>query len=386
MTEVVHEVLDEVVTAAVEAVEKNNDQVEEKQETESVGNQPEEAAVAASDGNEQAVAASDGNEQAMGERTSVFFGNLPWSTSWQDLKDHIKEAGFEPGYVDVIRDKKTRLSKGFGLANFSNSKDAMACIGKLNNSDIDGRSIYVKLDRPPPAKRKPGGGVTRKSQGSKQEGGGRTEGEQLKAPKATSDRVFVGNLAWSVTWSALVNHMKKAGEVVYAEILTGVRDRSMGCALVAYKTKDQAQEALNMLSDTEIDGRKIYVREDRESYWTVFVNNIPQDMTWQKLKDLCNEYGKVARSDRNSKGYGTVRFESEDDAKACIEGLNGKEYEGCTLQAMFAHEAGEYQRAAEEGTHDEAVEETMGAEVEDAEVVDEEANEEAFDNKEVMDE
>lgn len=379
MTEVVHEVLDEVVTAAVEAVEKNDDQVEEKQETESVGNQPDEA--------EAAVATSDGNEQAMGERTSVFFGNLPWSTSWQDLKDHIKEAGFEPGYVDVIRDKKTRLSKGFGLANFSNSKDAMACIAKLNNSDIDGRSIYVKLDRPPPAKRKPGGGVTRKSQGSKLESGGRIEGEQLKAPKATSDRVFVGNLAWSVTWSALVNHMKKAGEVVYAEILTGVRDRSMGCALVAYKTKDQAQEALNMLSDTEIDGRKIYVREDRESYWTVFVNNIPQDMTWQKLKDLCNEYGKVARSDRNSKGYGTVRFESEDDAKACIEGLNGKEYEGCTLQAMFAHEAGEYQRAAEEGTHDEAVEETMGAEVEDAEVVDEEANEEeAFDNKEVMDE
>jgi len=379
MTEVVHEVLDEVVTAAVEAVEKNDDQVEEKQETESVGDQQEEA--------EAAVATSDGNEQAMGERTSVFFGNLPWSTSWQDLKDHIKEAGFEPGYVDVIRDKKTRLSKGFGLANFSNSKDAMACIAKLNNSDIDGRSIYVKLDRPPPAKRKPGGGLNRKSQGSKQEGGGRPEGEQLKAPKATSDRVFVGNLAWSVTWSALVNHMKKAGEVVYAEILTGVRDRSMGCALVAYKTKDQAQEALNMLSDTEIDGRKIYVREDRESYWTVFVNNIPQDMTWQKLKDLCNEYGKVARSDRNSKGYGTVRFESEDDAKACIDGLNGKEYEGCTLQAMFAHEAGEYQRAAEEGTHDEAVEETMGTEVDDAEVVDEEANEEeAFDNKEVMDE
>jgi len=379
MTEVVHEVLDEVVTAAVEAVEKNDDQVEEKQETESVGNQSEEA--------EAAVTTTEGNEQAMGERTSVFFGNLPWSTSWQDLKDHIKEAGFEPGYVDVIRDKKTRLSKGFGLANFSNSKDALACIAKLNNSDIDGRSIYVKLDRPPPAKRKPGVGINRKTMGSKQEGGGRTEGEQLKAPKATSDRVFVGNLAWSVTWSALVNHMKKAGEVVYAEILTGVRDRSMGCALVAYKTKDQAQEALNMLSDTEIDGRKIYVREDRESYWTVFVNNIPQDMTWQKLKDLCNEYGKVARSDRNSKGYGTVRFESEDDAKACIEGLNGKEYEGCNLQAMFAHDAGEYQRAAEEGMHDETAEEAMCVEVDDVEVVDEEAHEEeAFDNKEVMDE
>lgn len=375
MADIVKEVVEEVVTAAVDAAavdaaQEMNGQMGEEQKTDSSANQ---SAEAEADG-----ATADGKERTRGERTSVFFGNLPWSTSWQDLKDYIKEAGFEPGYVDVIRDKKTRLSKGFGLANFSYSKDAMDCIAKLNNTEIKGRTIYVKLDRPPP-KRRPSGGFSKKTQSSEQEDESTTKRAKPKARKATSGRVFVGNLAWSVNWSALVEHMEQAGEVVYAEILTGIRDRSMGCALVAYKTKEQAQEALKILSETEIQGRQIYVREDRESYWTVFVNNIPPNMTWQSLKDLCNEYGKVARSDRNSKGYGTVRFDSEEDAKACIDGLNGKEYEGCTLQAMFANEAGEYQRAAEETTHDKGEEEKVDKEARE----EEEDVDDTFDSKNV---
>lgn len=384
MANVVKEVVEEVVAAAVDAAKEQS--VEEMQKAETEGNQPIEAEVEAAtiEGKEDETgeeeATMGGHEETTAERTSVFFGNLPWSTSWQDLKDHIKEAGFEPGYVDVIRDKKTRLSKGFGLANFSSATEAMDCIAKLNNSEITGRAIYVKLDRPPPAKGRPGVGSNKKIQNNKKEVDNTTaKMVKPKIPKATSDRVFVGNLAWSVNWSTLVEHMKQAGEVVYAEILTGVRDRSMGCALVAYKTKEEAQEALKTLSETEIEGRKIYVREDRETYWTVFVNNIPQDMTWQKLKDLCNQYGKVARSDRNSKGYGTVRFETEKDAKACIDGLHGQEYEGCILQAMFANEAGEYQRAAEERADDKGIENR----------VDEEAHEEqevVLENKKVADE
>jgi len=383
MANVVKEVVEEVVAAAVDAAKEQS--VEEMQKAEKVGNQAIEAEGEATiEGKEDETGEEDvtmgGHEETTAERTSVFFGNLPWSTSWQDLKDHIKEAGFEPGYVDVIRDKKTRLSKGFGLANFSSTKEAMDCIAKLNNSEITGRAIYVKLDRPPPAKGRLGAGSNKKIQKNKKEVDSTTaKMVKPKIPKATSDRVFVGNLAWSVNWSSLVEHMKQAGEVVYAEILTGVRDRSMGCALVAYKTKEEAQEALKTLSETEIEGRKIYVREDRESYWTVFVNNIPHDMTWQKLKDLCNQYGKVARSDRNSKGYGTVRFETEKDAKACIEGLNGQEYEGCTLQAMFANEAGEYQRAAEERADDKGTEDRVDKEAH-------EELEEAHVNKKVADE
>jgi len=151
-----------------------------------------------------------------------------------------------------------------------------------------------------------------------------------------------------VNWKELVEHMSSAGEVVFAEILTGVRDRSMGCAIVMYKTTKEAQKAVDDLTDTSINDRKIYVREDREVNFCVYINRIPSKMTWQDLKDMCSEFGTVVRSDRNSKGYGTVKFATKDEAEACIKGLNGKEHQGRELQACFVEKATQMQREAEE--------------------------------------
>ena len=41
--------------------------------------------------------------------------------------------------------------------------------------------------------------------------------------------------------------------------------RSKGCGIVVFKTPDQARTAIRDLHDTELDGRQIFVREDREA-------------------------------------------------------------------------------------------------------------------------
>lgn len=41
--------------------------------------------------------------------------------------------------------------------------------------------------------------------------------------------------------------------------------RSKGCGIVEYRTPAEAQEAINTLLDTELKGRLIFVREDREA-------------------------------------------------------------------------------------------------------------------------
>jgi len=297
--------------------------------------------------------------------TKVFFGNLPWRTSWQDLKDLVKNIGLEPGYVDVIKDKKSGRSRGFGLASFASPEDALACIEKLNNTTIEDRQIYVKSDRPRSEFSRVSNAQGDNKKVEKKEKATVEKKEKVsdvkdtecknqleKPPVATSGRIFVGNLSWSVKWKELVEHMEKAGEVNYAEILTGMQGRSMGAALVEFKTKEEAQTAIDTLFDSPINGRKIYLREDRETYFTVFVSQISRKMTWQELKDLCSVYGKVVRSDRNDKGYGTVRFETKEDALACVDGLNGNEYEGQTLRVMFANQARKFQRAAEYGDDD----------------------------------
>lgn len=41
--------------------------------------------------------------------------------------------------------------------------------------------------------------------------------------------------------------------------------RSKGCGIVEYRTPMEAQQAINTLLDTELKGRLIFVREDREA-------------------------------------------------------------------------------------------------------------------------
>jgi len=79
-------------------------------------------------------------------------------------------------------------------------------------------------------------------------------------------RVFVGNLAYSVTWQELKDHMRDAGQVMFCQILKepGTVLGSKGCALVEYSTPKEARKAINMMTDSELRGRRIWVREDRE--------------------------------------------------------------------------------------------------------------------------
>lgn len=288
----------------------------------------------------------------------VFFGNLPWRTRWQDLKDWLKENGFNATFTSIGRDRRTNKSKGFGIAEFDTEEEAQECVEKLNDMELDGRKIFVREDRgsQPPKE---------KAEKAERDTAGKDDADdtpkkernfQSDGVQATSGRVYVGNLAWSVDWRQLVDHFKTCGKVIFAEILTDIRDRSMGCAIVMYNTTQEAQKAVDELTNTSINDRKIYVREDREENFCVFVNRIPSKMSWQDLKDMCQEYGKVTRSDRNSKGYGTVKFATKEEAEACIKGLNGKEYQGQALEACFVDQATNMQRKAEEAVENKTAE------------------------------
>lgn len=80
-----------------------------------------------------------------------------------------------------------------------------------------------------------------------------------------SKRVYVGNLSWSVTWKDLKDLMKSTGcEVTRADILASPDGRSKGCGIVEFETAEGASRAVLTLNDTELMGRQIFVREDRE--------------------------------------------------------------------------------------------------------------------------
>ncbi|KAK9814909.1 hypothetical protein WJX73_001756 [Symbiochloris irregularis] len=75
----------------------------------------------------------------------VVVHNLPWSCTWQVLKDHFAECeGLER--ADVIIDNDGR-SRGFGTVRFQSPEAANGSVETMNNTEIGGRVVSVRIDR-----------------------------------------------------------------------------------------------------------------------------------------------------------------------------------------------------------------------------------------------
>ncbi len=77
----------------------------------------------------------------------LFVGSLAWGTTDQTLKSHFEQAGGVES-ANVIMDKMSGRSKGFGFVEMGSDADADSAISKLNGSELDGRKIVVSEARP----------------------------------------------------------------------------------------------------------------------------------------------------------------------------------------------------------------------------------------------
>ena len=82
---------------------------------------------------------------------------------------------------------------------------------------------------------------------------------------SSTNRPCVHSRAWRVAWQDRQDHFRQAGEVIHTKSLTeGPGGRSKGCGIVEMDTVDSAANAVEMLNDTELQGRNILIHEDRE--------------------------------------------------------------------------------------------------------------------------
>mmetsp|Transcript_66343 Transcript_66343/g.197399 ORF Transcript_66343/g.197399 Transcript_66343/m.197399 type:complete len:163 (+) Transcript_66343:1-489(+) len=150
-------------------------------------------------------------------------------------------------------------SKGCGIVEFETVREAAKAIQMLTDSVIDGRPIFVREDREDKEVKQASGVTSWKGGGKGKGGGGRGRGG------GESRRVYVGNLTYRTSWQDLKDHFKLVGTVVYSNIMeepgTG---RSKGCGIVEFENAADAARAMEMMHDSVLNGRQIFVREDRE--------------------------------------------------------------------------------------------------------------------------
>ena len=85
----------------------------------------------------------------------LYVGGLPYATTEDELEDLFAEHGTVES-VRVITDRMTGRSKGFGFVEMSSSEEAQVAAEKLNNSELEGRTLVVNEARP--REKRSGGG------------------------------------------------------------------------------------------------------------------------------------------------------------------------------------------------------------------------------------
>lgn len=79
--------------------------------------------------------------------TKLFIGSLAWATTDDSLRDFFAQAGNVVS-ANVIVDRETNRSKGFGFVEMGSEEEAKAAIDQLNGKELDGRPIVVNEARP----------------------------------------------------------------------------------------------------------------------------------------------------------------------------------------------------------------------------------------------
>ena len=99
----------------------------------------------------------------------IYVGNLPWSTTSADLEQMFSPHGTVRA-AEVISDRETGRSRGFGFVEMETEEGMNAAIQALNGADMAGRPLTVNeaRERTP----RPGGGGGGGGRGGPRGGGG----------------------------------------------------------------------------------------------------------------------------------------------------------------------------------------------------------------------
>lgn len=89
--------------------------------------------------------------------TKLYVGNLSFRVTSEDLQEYFAAAGAVES-ANVVFDRETGRSRGFGFVEMASDDAATAAISQFNGQDYDGRNMVVNEARPREDRPRGGGG------------------------------------------------------------------------------------------------------------------------------------------------------------------------------------------------------------------------------------
>jgi|GEM_PF-395106 len=95
---------------------------------------------------------------------NIYVSHLSWGTSSEGLGNLFMQFG-EVASANVITDRETGRSRGFGFVEMPNEEEGQKAIDQLNGTSFEGQTITVNVARPPAGRASGGAGGERRGQG-----------------------------------------------------------------------------------------------------------------------------------------------------------------------------------------------------------------------------
>ena len=95
---------------------------------------------------------------------NIYVGNLSRQTTEDDLRQAFEAFG-DVISVNIVRDKLSGESRGFGFVEMPSKDEAQKAVEEMNGKDLMGRVINVEQGRPKASRYRGGGGGKRGGSG-----------------------------------------------------------------------------------------------------------------------------------------------------------------------------------------------------------------------------
>jgi len=267
------------------------------------------------------------------EKHTVYIGNLPFSSSRDQISDLFADQGI--GVLNVAMpmnqnmiDENTGMpkSKGFCFVDVESEDMIVKAVEAFNQMDLDGRSMRVNKLLP------------------KEEVQNRQNKRDKNYTPDGQKKLYVGNLPFDASYDEIKDHFEQYGEVM--DLYIPMRDdRPRGFCFVTLEA-ESADTAMAELNGVDFLGRPLVVNEPlkkgeslpprapRAQQFKMYVGNLSFYTTIETLQGVFEEFGEVydcyLPTDPNTdqpRGFGFISMDQADGEVAIAE-LDGLELDG----------------------------------------------------------
>lgn len=271
---------------------------------------------------------------------NLFVKNLPGDTKSVDIHNLFEPYG--KIFSCKVKYNPNGTCKGYGYVQYENNESADKALEALNKKEFKGTKITVERF---------------------------LESRDRTASFMKYNNLFVKNIPKRFSDQDLVNLFEPHGEIISAVVIKESPDTSenKGFGFVCFKKAEDAKGAEEKLNNLSIEGQNLYIcralpkeerrkqlREERLKAFkdcNLYVKELPEDTTDEKLKIAFSDFGKVISArvmlerrqnletgvtEMKSRGFGFVCFSNKQEASAALIAASAQPILGRMLYVAIA--------------------------------------------------